>query len=74
MVRDANGRIQAIVGDIPGLLCVKCVWRCFSGNLYELISQQAENSIVRYSGPLLNDIYENIIHWSFLCFQFSVTR
>ena len=36
MVRDANGRIQAIVSDIPGLLCVKCVGRCFSGNLYEL--------------------------------------
>ena len=30
MVRDANGQKQVIVGDIPGLLRVKCVGHCFS--------------------------------------------
>ena len=34
MVRDANGQKQAIVGDIPGLLSVKCVGHCFSGNYH----------------------------------------
>ena len=32
----ANGQKQAIVGDILGLLNVKCVGHCFSGNHLEL--------------------------------------
>ena len=36
MVRDANGHNQAVVGDIPGLLWVKCAGRYYSDNRYEL--------------------------------------
>ena len=72
MVRDANGRIQAIVGDIPGLLCVKCVGRCFSGNLYKLLFLNGRKTAHFAVQVLYWTIYEDIIQWSFLCFQFQV--
>lgn len=71
MVRDANGRIQAIVGDIPGLLCVKCVGRCFSGNLYELQFLNTRKTAWFAIQILYWTIYEDIFQWSFLCFQFQ---
>ena len=71
MVRDANGRIQAIVGDIPGLLCVKCVGRCFSGNLYELQFLNRRKTAWFAIQVLYWTIYEDIFQWSFLCFQFQ---
>ena len=71
MVRDANGRIQAIVGDIPGLLCVKCVGRCFSGNLYELQFLNRRKTAWFAIQVLYWTINEDIIQWSFLCFQFQ---
>ena len=73
MVRDVNGRIQAIVGDIPGLLCVKCVGRCFSGNLYELQFLNRRKTAWFAIQVLYWTIHEDIFQWSFLRFQFQLS-
>ena len=52
MVRDTNGQKQAIVGDIPGLVCVKCVGRYCSGNR-ELQIPAGEKQVVRCSDSFI---------------------
>ena len=73
MVRDANGRNQAVVGDIPGLLWVKCVGRYYSGNRYELQFSSRRKTAWFASQILCWTIWRDIISWSLFCSQFLLS-
>ena len=77
MVRDANGQKQAIVGDIPGLLRVKCVGHCFSGNHLELQFLNRRKTAWFAIQILCRTAYFNIkdvLSGGVLCLQFAVVR
>ena len=74
MVRDANGQKQAIVGDMPGLLCVKCVGHCFSGNHLELQFLNRRKTAWFAAQILCRTAYEDVSSGGVLWLQFSVVR
>ena len=73
MVRDAIGHSQAIVGDIPGLLWVKCVGRYYSGNRYELQFSNRRKTAWFASQIFRWAVWKDFILWSFLCLQFLLS-
>ena len=72
MVRDANGRNQAVVGDIPGLLWVKCVRCCYSGDLNELQFPTGEKQHVLLVRSFVEQYKKILFRGVYLVLQFLI--